>query len=276
MRLNGVDLLCLRGVTAEPIMPVIGSSGRALVQPGGVFGLRGTGTVVQNYSASFRLKTVASNVRYNCEKNWSVVRVRTGGTQIYRQDAGVSTLRLDTLLKRDFPNANDNEFLLFPTPAQDGSWGNPGNGGLPVDFVSTTSAEIDSGEYTRFVQATPVNYWAVTVVVYSSDLSVSGALTTNLLSVHIPWYMGNSAGVANFAQLQNFGKYDAPGSSSLRYGCAHVYAFGRSEDDPPSPAMLMGAPVLRFRDADAMVGSGSYSYGSIIKVETIYQFAKAA
>lgn len=281
---NVYDQGCwLRMLSESRIFPVVGKNGSPLLQPGESLGLDGLGTCVMDNSAtSFRVRSVTGNEAFNCDGNWSVLRKRSGNyTTIYEQDPSVWKLGLEDTIRQYYPNANGDEFWLFPTGSYDVSKSIVGNGGSPIDTATASYQQItgDGGKTSRALLVQGVKRFSVTVVLYSNSLMTQRALEHNFLwdwsginsrDIFVAWYEGVISGVAKTYPLNLKSVIDAPGSSSQRYGSVYVLTRRRVLDSAKNIAVF--PPIFRVRDNDSMFGT-SYSDSSTIKVETVYQFA---
>lgn len=273
----------LRRLGDSRIFPVIGNSGSPLLQPGSSLDMNGIGTCfVDNSAVGFRVRTVSGDVSWNCDGEWSVLKKRQGNySTIYEQDSSVWKLGLEDTIRQNYPNANGDEFWLFPTQRTDVLKTVVGNGGRPVSYAvyGSVSDNTPGAPTTRGIYALDVRSFEVTVIIHSNSLKTARALDNNFLwdwngsnsrNVFVAWYENLIDGTANLYPLAFKGSIDGPGSSSQLYGSAVVLGLRRNFSEPTAVAVM--PPIFRVHDNDSMFAT-SYYESSLLKVETVYQFA---
>ena len=188
---------------------------------------------------------------------------------------------LEDTIRQNYPNANGDEFWLFPTQRTDVLKTVVGNGGRPVSYAvyGSVSDNTPGAPTTRGIYALDVRSFEVTVIIHSNSLKTARALDNNFLwdwngsnsrNVFVAWYENLIDGTANLYPLAFKGSIDGPGTSSQLYGSAVVLGLRRNFSEPTAVAVM--PPIFRVHDNDSMF-SASYNESSLLKVETVYQFA---
>lgn len=268
-KVNGFDAIMTRNIGNSRVFCIIGRNGTAFLQPGRSLGLNGRGTCLRNFQyVPFKCKNVGGLVRYNCNANWSAFRVVNHGNTFVGQESGVSAYGLETYIMNNFPNADDDEFWLFPKTGGIGvTMDVCGNGGDPCTTAAHMVGHMSDGD-TRGCKVTGCSGWTYTVCIHSNDLRTANVISNNVRGVYIPYIEADGAlGPAGLMPLNFKTRIPAVGSSSSRYGDLMVWARTRSTNDG---TQWIGDPVLRITDASSMITS-DYDTATELRVETVLQ-----
>lgn len=286
MRLNGRDVLMMKGLSEDIVFPFVSYAGSPTKQPGTAIGGYGIGNTWRNKKyMDFRVKSVSGGAGYECEQIYSVLRVNNMHN-VVKQDSSVWTYGLDDAIKTQFPNSGGDEFWLFPKSVPSASaFQNVGYGIKPIVSPGasgfTTLQESGVSATAPGLAATGTcRALEVTAVVYSTDLFVSGALTDNILwdwesgdiskNVSFVYFDGSISGDDSIWKPLTLRHYYNGQFGSNRYW--EIAILNASAVFTSDKSVAVSLPILRCIDGTSMFGS-SYSNSSRLKVLYYVQFS---
>ena len=285
MRLNGSDVLMFKGLGEDVVFPFVSFAGAPTKQPGAAIGGYGIGNTFRTTKfLDFRTKSVSGGAGYECEQNFSVVRVDYR-QQVVKQDSSVWTYRLDDSIKTRFPNTGTSEFFLFPGKTLTTNFKNCGYGVKPIVSPglcgSTTLQESGESSSAIGLFATQTcRAMEVTAILYSTDLFTPTALSDNILwdwdtgglskNVSVAYFNGVISGDNSMWKFLTLKKYLSGQFGSNRYWELVVFnTFVYFQSDS---SVAVSLPILRCQDNSSMFDT-TYANSSRLKVLYYVQFS---
>lgn len=287
MRLNGNDMLMMKGLSEDVVMPFVSYAGKPTLQPGTAIGGYGIGDTLRNKKfLDFRTKSVSGGAGYECEQNYSVVRAARNPPRILKQDSSVWTYGLDDAILSQYPNTGGGELWLFPKSIPSASsFGQVGYGVKPM--VSPGSSGFTVLQESGLSEMAPglgailtCRAMEVTAVIYSTDLFTAHALSDNLLwdwdtgnvskNVSVAYFDGVVSGDDSLWKPLVLKKYYSGQVSSNRWW--ELAILNASVFFGADSSIAVSLPIFRFLDGSSMFGT-SFADSSRLKVLYYVQFS---
>lgn len=278
MRLNGNDMLMMKGLSEDVVMPFVSYAGKPTLQPGTAIGGYGIGNVWRTKKfLDFRTKSVSGDAGYECEQNYSVVRAVRTPPSILKQDSLAWTYGLDDAILSQYPNIGGGELWLFPARTLTTSFESPGYGVKPIVSPGSSGALIlqESGQSASapgLAAISTCRVAEVTAVIYSTDLITPHALTDNLFwdfdgvvsnNVSVAYFDGVISGDDSlWKRLELKAGYEGQFGSN-RYW--EIVILNASITFSSDKSFAVSLPIMRFRDGSSMFGT-SFADSSRLKV----------
>lgn len=285
MRLDGRDVLMMKGLNEDIVFPFVSYAGSPTKQPGTAIGGYGIGNVWRTKKfLDFRTKSVSGGAGYECEQNYSVVRAVRTPPSILKQDSLAWTYGLDDAILSQYPNIGGGELWLFPARTLTTSFESPGYGVKPIVSPGSSGALIlqESGQSASapgLAAISTCRVAEVTAVIYSTDLFTPHALTDNLFwdfdgvvsnNVSVAYFDGVISGDDSlWKRLELKAGYEGQFGSN-RYW--EVVILNASITFSSDKSFAVSLPIMRFRDGSSMFGT-SFADSSRLKVLYYVQFS---
>lgn len=285
MRLNGRDVLMMKGLNEDIVFPFVSYAGSPTKQPGTAIGGYGIGNVWRTKKfLDFRTKSVSGGAGYECEQNYSVVRAVRNPPMILKQDSLAWTYGLDDAILSQYPNIGGGELWLFPARTLTTSFESPGYGVKPIVSPGSSGALIlqESGQSASapgLAAISTCRVAEVTAVIYSTDLFTPHALTDNLFwdfdgvvsnNVSFAYFDGVISGDDSlWKRLELKAGYEGQFGSN-RYW--EIVILNASITFSSDKSFAVSLPIMRFRDGSSMFGT-SFADSSRLKVLYYVQFS---
>lgn len=285
MRLDGRDVLMMKGLNEDIVFPFVSYAGSPTKQPGTAIGGYGIGNVWRTKKfLDFRTKSVSGGAGYECEQNYSVVRAARNPPRILKQDSLAWTYGLDDAILSQYPNIGGGELWLFPARTLTTSFESPGYGVKPIVSPGSSGALIlqESGQSASapgLAAISTCRVAEVTAVIYSTDLFTQHALTDNLFwdfdgvvsnNVSVAYFDGVISGDDSlWKRLELKAGYEGQFGSN-RYW--EIVILNASITFSSDKSFAVSLPIMRFRDGSSMFGT-SFADSSRLKVLYYVQFS---
>lgn len=285
MRLDGRDVLMMKGLNEDIVFPFVSYAGSPTKQPGTAIGGYGIGNVWRTKKfLDFRTKSVSGGAGYECEQNYSVVRAVRNPPSILKQDSLAWTYGLDDAILSQYPNIGGGELWLFPARTLTTSFESPGYGVKPIVSPGSSGALIlqESGQSASapgLAAISTCRVAEVTAVIYSTDLFTPHALTDNLFwdfdgvvsnNVSVAYFDGVISGDDSlWKRLELKAGYEGQFGSN-RYW--EIVILNASITFSSDKSFAVSLPIMRFRDGSSMFGT-SFADSSRLKVLYYVQFS---
>lgn len=286
MRLDGRDVLMMKGLNEEIVFPFVSYAGSPTKQPGTAIGGYGIGNVWRTKKfLDFRTKSVSGGAGYECEQNYSVVRAVRNPPRILKQDSLAWTYGLDDAILSQYPNIGGGELWLFPARTLTTSFESPGYGVKPIVSPGSSGALIlqESGQSASAPGLAAIltcRAIEVTAVIYSTDLFSAHALSDNLLwdwetgnvskNVSVAYFDGVVSGDNSLWKPLVLKKYYSGQVSSNRWW--ELAILNASVFFGADSSIAVSLPIFRFIDGSSMFGT-SFADSSRLKVLYYVQFS---
>lgn len=285
MRLDGRDVLMMKGLNEDIVFPFVSYAGSPTKQPGTAIGGYGIGNVWRTKKfLDFRTKSVSGGAGYECEQNYSVVRAVRNPPSILKQDSLAWTYGLDDAILSQYPNIGGGELWLFPARTLTTSFESPGYGVKPIVSPGSSGALIlqESGQSASapgLAAISTCRVAEVTALIYSTDLITPHALTDNLFwdfdgvvsnNVSVAYFDGVISGDDSlWKRLELKAGYEGQFGSN-RYW--EIVILNASITFSSDKSFAVSLPIMRFRDGSSMFGT-SFADSSRLKVLYYVQFS---
>lgn len=285
MRLDGRDVLMMKGLNEDIVFPFVSYAGFPTKQPGTAIGGYGIGNLWRTKKfLDFRTKSVSGGAGYECEQNYSVVRAARNPPRILKQDSLAWTYGLDDAMLSQYPNIGGGELWLFPARTLTTSFESPGYGVGPIVSPGSSGALIlqESGQAASAPGLGAIltcRVAEVTAVIYSTDLFTPHALSDNLFwdfdgmvsnNVSVAYFDGAISGDDSlWKRFELKAGYEGQFGSNRYWELAILSASITFSSDK---SFAVSLPIMRFRDGSSMFGT-SFADSSKLKVLFYVQFS---
>lgn len=285
MRLDGRDVMMMKGLNEDIVFPFVSYAGSPTKQPGTAIGGYGIGNVWRTKKfLDFRTKSVSGGAGYECEQNYSVVRATRTPPRILKQDSLAWTYGLDDAILSQYPNIGGGELWLFPARTLTTSFESPGYGVKPIVSPGSSGAMIlqESGQSASapgLAAISTCRVAEVTAVIYSTDLFTPHALSDNLFwdfdgvvsnNVSVAYFDGVISGDDSlWKRLELKAAYEGQVGSNRYWELSILSASITFSSDK---SFAVSLPIMRFIDGSSMFGT-SFADSSRLKVLFYAQFS---